>query len=194
MGLLDIIHGMENGPRGQRQPPAPGTTGGGMSKTTMVLLGLLAYKAYKNFGAQAAQPAFPAPGSSGGGNAGGGGTLADILGGLFGGSGTRTGGPFGGVAPGNVLSRGLGNLLEDLQKSGHGEVAQSWINRGPNQEISPNKLEAALGDDTLDALTKQTGMNRDELLVALSQYLPGVVDHLTPNGRLPSEEEASRMV
>jgi uncharacterized protein YidB (DUF937 family) len=187
MGLLDIIHGMENGPHGQRQPPSPGTTtGGGMSKTTMALLALLAYKAYKNFGAQTAQAA-PS------GSAAGGGSLADILGGLFGGSGTA-GGPLGGVAPADVLSRGLANLVQDLQKGGQDEAVQSWVNRGPNQEIAPDKLEASLGGDTLDALTKHTGMNRDDLLAALSQYLPGVVDHLTPNGRLPSEEEASRMV
>jgi uncharacterized protein YidB (DUF937 family) len=116
-----------------------------------------------------------------------------MLGGLFGGSGSA-GGPLGGVAPASVLSRGLANLVQDLQKGGHDEAVQSWVDRGPNQEIAPDKLEASLGGDTLDALTKHTGMNRDELLAALSQYLPGVVDHLTPNGRLPSEEEASRMV
>ena len=43
MGLLDVLNGMQNGPRGE---PAPG--GGGMSKITMALLGLLAYKAYKH--------------------------------------------------------------------------------------------------------------------------------------------------
>jgi uncharacterized protein YidB (DUF937 family) len=37
-------------------------------------------------------------------------------------------------------------------------------------------------------------MNRDDLLAGLSQHLPNVVDKLTPNGRLPTEEEAARMV
>jgi hypothetical protein len=32
MGLLDVLNGMQNGPRGQPQPAAPGS--GGMSKTT----------------------------------------------------------------------------------------------------------------------------------------------------------------
>ena len=36
MGLLDVLNGMQNGPRGQPQPSAPGS--GGMSKTTMALL------------------------------------------------------------------------------------------------------------------------------------------------------------
>ena len=50
-----------------------------------------------------------------------------------------------------------------------------------------------LGAGTLDALAKQTGMNRDELLTGLSQQLPALVDHLTPDGRVPTQEEAQRM-
>ena len=53
MGLRDIIQGMKNGPRGQRQPMRSGS-GGGMSRIMMALLGLLAYKAFKGNGGQAA--------------------------------------------------------------------------------------------------------------------------------------------
>jgi hypothetical protein len=42
-------------------------------------------------------------------------------------------------------------------------------------------------------LMQQTGMERDELLATLSEHLPGVIDHLTPEGRLPTEQEASRL-
>jgi uncharacterized protein YidB (DUF937 family) len=37
-------------------------------------------------------------------------------------------------------------------------------------------------------------MSREDLLNGLSQQLPEVVDQLTPDGRLPSEQEASRLV
>ena len=40
MGLLDILNGMQNGPRGQRQPQAR-ESGGGMSPMMMALLALL---------------------------------------------------------------------------------------------------------------------------------------------------------
>jgi hypothetical protein len=49
MGLMDILNGMQNGPRGQPQPSAPGSSGG-MSPMTMAMLALLAYKALKSFG------------------------------------------------------------------------------------------------------------------------------------------------
>ena len=104
------------------------------------------------------------------------------------------GGLLGGAAAGSVLSGGLGKLIKELQDSGHGRVAQSWVDTGQNQEIAPQHLADALGSDTLDALSQQTGLGREDLLAGLSQHLPDLIDQLTPNGRLPSEEEAHRMV
>ena len=217
MGLADVLTGMMNGPRGQRQPSSGG--GGGMSPIMMALLGLLAYKAFKGRGGQAAPsggvgqtgripPGTPvSAGTSGGG-------LEDILGGLFGGkpgsmpTGTGAkpggslsdlfpgglGGVLGGAAAGSVLSGGLGNIIKELQDSGHGRAAQSWVGTGANEEIAPKDLANALGSQTLNTLSKQTGLSVDDLLAGLSQHLPDLVDQLTPNGRLPTNEEAARMV
>jgi len=190
MGLIDVLNGMQNGPRGQRTPPAPGS-GGGMSPMTMALLGLLAYKALKAFtGGQssAAQPSKPGtqPGAASGSQSEGGG-LGDLLkGGL--------GGLLAGGAAGSVLSGGLNDLLKQFQQSGHGDVAQSWVGSGPNKAISPNDLASALGADRINAVASFSGMSREELLNGLSQQLPEVVDQLTPDGRLPNDEEASRLV
>ena len=49
MGLLDILNGMQNGPRGPDNPGAQ-TDSGGMSPMTMAILALLAWKAAKHFG------------------------------------------------------------------------------------------------------------------------------------------------
>jgi uncharacterized protein YidB (DUF937 family) len=150
MGLLDVLNGMQNGPRGQPQPAAPGS--GGMSKITMALLAFLAYKAYK--GSQPAQAGVPSPYPAGqgrepqGAEAGG---LAGILRTIFG----------GGSVPGPVLRRGVGNTVEDIERSGHGEIARSWVGRGQNRPISAEKLEAALGEDGIRDLMRQTGMERD---------------------------------
>ena len=46
MGLLDILNGMQNGPRGP-STPSQGEDKGGMSPITMAILALLAYKAMK---------------------------------------------------------------------------------------------------------------------------------------------------
>jgi uncharacterized protein YidB (DUF937 family) len=189
MGLVDVLNGMQNGPRG---PSAPG--GGGMSPITMALLGLLAYKAIKSFnqpganpsGGTAARPTGGAvPGTAGGAAPGGG------LGGLLSGG---LGSLLGGAAGGGALTSGLNDLLKQFQQSGQGDVASSWVGNGSNKSISPNDLSRALGADQISTLMAHTGLSRDDLLQGLSQHLPDVVNHLTPQGRVPTEQEAARML
>jgi uncharacterized protein YidB (DUF937 family) len=183
MGLLDVLNGMQHGPRG---PSGPSTqSGGGMSPMTMAILGLLAFKAIKHL--TAGQPgAAPAPANPANAGAGGGG-MGDLGGLLKGG----LGGLLGGAAAGSVISGGLGDVLKQLQQNGHGEAANSWVGNGPNKTIAPGDLANALGADQINSLASQSGMSSDELLKGLSQYLPEVVNHLTPDGRLPTEDEVS---
>jgi uncharacterized protein YidB (DUF937 family) len=180
MGLLDVLNGMQNGPRGPSNASAQ--SGGGMSPMTMAILALLAYKAVKHLsGSQPGATPAPAPSSPGGGMTGGlGGLLKGGLGGLLAGG-----------AAGSVISGGLGDLLRQFQQNGQGETANSWVGSGPNKSISPNDLANALGADQINTLASQSGLSRDELLAGLSQHLPDVIDHLTPDGRLPSESELS---
>ena len=84
---------------------------------------------------------------------------------------------------------GLGDLVKQLQQGGLGDAANSWVGNGANKQVSADDLSKALGTDQLDQIAAQSGMSRDQLLQGLSQYLPQVVDHLTPNGRLPTENE-----
>ena len=186
MGLLDVLNGMQNGPRGPSNPGAQ--TGGGMSPMTMAILALLAYKAVKHLGGS--QPtAAPAPSRGNTVNAalpggGMGGGLGDLLkGGL--------GGLLAGGAAGSVISGGLGDLLKQFQQNGQGDTVNSWVSPGPNRAISPDDLAKALGADQLDTLATQSGLSRNELLAGLSQHLPDVINHLTPDGRLPTESELS---
>jgi uncharacterized protein YidB (DUF937 family) len=202
MGLLDILNGMQNGPRGPSAPSDPNAKGG-MSPMTMAILALLAYKAVKHFGGSqpGSSPAAPAPspntvnaGLPGGlGGALGGGGLGGVLG--SGGLGDLLKGGLGGLlaggAAGSVISGGLGDLLNQFQQSGHGDAANSWVSPGPNKQISPGDLASALGADQINTLASQTGMSRDELLAGLSQHLPDVINQLTPHGRLPNPNEVS---
>src|ERR1700760_2300361 len=188
MGLLDVLNGMQNGPRG---PSDPNAQSSGMSPMTMAILGLLAWKAVKHLTAGSDQPSAapapaPAPSPAGGGGLGGSsaGGLGDILK-------NNLGGILGGAAAGSVISGGLGDLLKQFQQNGHGETASSWVSPGPNKQIGPDDLANALGADQINGLMSQTGLSRDELLSGLSQHLPDVINHLTPDGRVPSESEVS---
>jgi uncharacterized protein YidB (DUF937 family) len=187
MGLLDVLNGMQHGPRGPSTPSKD--SGGGMSPMTMAILALLAWKAVKHFGGSqpgAAPSPTPAPAPSpkniNAGMPGGSGGLSDMLkGGL--------GGLLAGGAAGSVLSGGLGDLLSQLQKGGQGDTANSWVGKGQNKPIAPGDLANALGADQINSIASQAGLSPDELLKGLSQYLPGVIDHLTPDGRVPNANE-----
>jgi uncharacterized protein YidB (DUF937 family) len=183
MGLLDVLNGMQQGPRGPSNASAQSS--GGMSPLTMAILGLLAWKAVKHLsGSQAGASPAPSPGTVNAPGGGTGGGLGDLLKG-------RLGGLLAGGAAGSVISGGLGDLLKQLQQNGQGETANSWVSPGPNKQISPDDLGRALGADQIDALSAQSGLSRDELLAGLSQHLPEIINHLTPDGRLPTESELS---
>jgi uncharacterized protein YidB (DUF937 family) len=90
---------------------------------------------------------------------------------------------------GGGLLGGLGGLLDRLQKSGQSTAVNSWIGNGPNQPVSPSQLGSALGPSIIKTLAEKSGMSEEELTRELSQVLPGVVDKLTPNGRIPTLAE-----
>ena len=193
MGLLDVFTGMANGPRGSRGGFGGGGLGmgrgGGMSPILMAALGLLAYKAIKSFSggqpsAAPARPSAPAGTNTGAPGTGtGAGNLGDLLKGVLGGG-----------AAGSALSGGLNDLLKQLQQNGQGDAANSWVGTGQNKAIAPKDLANALGADRINALMAYSGMSREDMLSGLSKHLPNVVDKLTPEGRLPTEAEASRLV
>jgi uncharacterized protein YidB (DUF937 family) len=89
------------------------------------------------------------------------------------------------------LLGGLGGLLDKLQKGGLADATNSWVGSGQNRPVSPGQLGSALGSDAIKALAQRTGLSEEELTKQLSQILPGVVDKLTPAGRLPTLAELS---
>jgi uncharacterized protein YidB (DUF937 family) len=95
-------------------------------------------------------------------------------------------GILGGAGVGGLLNGGIGELLEKFKQNGQGETAQSWVNHGPNKEVSPPQLKQAIGSDVLEKLEQQTGLSQEELLARLSRELPAAVDRYTPDGRLPA--------
>ena len=118
------------------------------------------------------------PGERASSNEGG---LGGLLGGLFGRGGAGEG-----------ATGGLGELIENITKSRHGEAAKSWVQTGPNKELDAAQLEEALGSDTIRQLMTQTGLSREDLLSRLQSVLPTAVDRLTPAGRLPTETETAQ--
>jgi uncharacterized protein YidB (DUF937 family) len=80
---------------------------------------------------------------------------------------------------------GLSDLVDSFRKNGLGEQADSWVSTGANKPVTAPEVEKGLGGDVLNDLAQQTGMSREELLKRLSEVLPGMVDKMTPGGRMP---------
>lgn len=106
----------------------------------------------------------------------------------------KLGGLLGSAGAGSVLSGGLRDLVDRFKQNGQGPAADSWVSTGPNQQLQTDQLEQAIGPEALNALLKQTGLSREELLTRLTRELPTAVDKFTPAGRLPTEEEAARLI
>jgi uncharacterized protein YidB (DUF937 family) len=172
MGLLDDLlgelAGQAMGGRAQQQPTRAEGGGAGMSQVLMALmpivLGMLA-----NRGARGSS------GASGG--------IADVLGQVLGG-GARSGG----------AASGLGGLLEQLQRAGFGEQADSWVSRGANKPISPDAMKQIFGSDGLEQISRQAGIGQDEASRGLSQLLPEIVDRMTPAGEVPDADALANSV
>ena len=150
----------------------------------IALLGLLAVAGYQNrdkiaevLGGRKQEP-------------GGGPGQSNQQGGVLG----NLGGLLSGASAGSVLSGGLGSLIERFRQNGQGQAADSWVRTGPNLPLGPDQLEQAIGPDVMNTLSQQTGLSREELLSRLTRELPAAVDKFTPDGRLPTEDEAARLI
>jgi uncharacterized protein YidB (DUF937 family) len=119
----------------------------------------------------------------GGGQGGGGqGALLNLVLGML------TQGQGGGAAAGGGGLAGLGQLAEQFQRGGLGNVMDSWISTGQNLPISPDQLGQVLGNERVAGMASQLGLNQGDLLGQLSQLLPDVVDKLTPSGQIPQQQ------
>lgn len=80
---------------------------------------------------------------------------------------------------------GLSGLMDAFRQGGLGEVFNSWVSSGPNQPVSGQQLQGILGNERIQPVASQLGVSNEEASGQLAQYLPQVIDRLTPDGQLP---------
>lgn len=81
---------------------------------------------------------------------------------------------------------GLQGLVSQFESQGLGSTVQSWVGNGANKPISPEQLQQALGNETVQKLASRLGVSPQEAVAKLSTVLPQAVDHLTPTGAVKS--------
>lgn len=80
-------------------------------------------------------------------------------------------------------SGGIGGLLNQLQTGNFASIVQSWISTGSNIQPQPSQIENALGD-TLGKVAASMGMNSSQASSLLAQFLPQIINTITPNGNV----------
>lgn len=177
--------------------------GGSLAKPVLVALGallvgrMLSGKHDEPEQQQAIEP--PVQPQSGEQGASGGliGAVLGGLGGLLANAGAAASAPspsVGNTGLGGILGGGLGGLLDQLSQAGHGSKVDTWLGEGENSAIEPDQLGSAIGQKTLSEIAAQAGINEQELLAQLSQVLPGIVDKLTANGKVPDTQEIAQFL
>jgi uncharacterized protein YidB (DUF937 family) len=79
---------------------------------------------------------------------------------------------------------GLGGLLDKLKAGGLDEAVSSWVGTGANHPVPANQLESAVGASTISQIIAKLGVTKEQASSLLAQYLPMVIDRLTPHGKV----------
>jgi len=80
---------------------------------------------------------------------------------------------------------GVQGVVNEFEKKGLGPTVRSWVSTGPNQPISPDEVQRALGPDLLQQLSQKSGVSVQDLSRKLAEVLPQAVDKMTPDGAIP---------
>lgn len=89
----------------------------------------------------------------------------------------------------NPQTGGLAGLVQSFQSGGMGEIVKSWVSMGQNLPVSAEQIQSALGSDQISNLAAQIGVSPDQMSGQLAQFLPQVIDKLTPDGNVPQGDD-----
>ena len=81
-------------------------------------------------------------------------------------------------------SGGLQGLASKFSQSGQGNAFKSWVGMGENQPVSNDQIQNVLGSEQVNAIATKMGVDPAVASTFLAQYLPKIVDKLTPAGKI----------
>jgi len=85
-------------------------------------------------------------------------------------------------------SGGIQGLAQTFDEKGLGDIMSSWIGKGENLPISPEQILQVLGSGQVQQIAEKLGVSPGEASNGLAEMLPRIVDKLTPEGSLPTQD------
>ena len=82
---------------------------------------------------------------------------------------------------------GVQGIVSQFEKQGLGDTVRSWVGNGANQPISADQVHQVFGSGVIAQIAAKAGMNPGDLAAKISQVLPGAIDKLTPEGKVPGK-------
>lgn len=79
---------------------------------------------------------------------------------------------------------GLTGIVEKFKAAGYTDHVTSWIGRGDNLDITAAQITQVLGSSTINAAADRLGIHADKISEKIAEYLPQVVDRMTPDGMI----------
>ncbi|MDO4697458.1 MAG: YidB family protein [Pasteurellaceae bacterium] len=79
---------------------------------------------------------------------------------------------------------GIQGIMEKFQQGGLEQLVKSWIGTGENLPISVEQILNIFGKKEIDSAADEVGVSQQDAPNLLSEYLPKIVDQLSPNGQL----------
>lgn len=84
-------------------------------------------------------------------------------------------------------SGGMNQLVQKFDSAGLGDVVKSWVGTGQNMPVSAEQIANVFGSQNLNQLAQGMNLSSGDLSSTLAKLLPQVVDKLTPNGQISSD-------
>jgi uncharacterized protein YidB (DUF937 family) len=84
---------------------------------------------------------------------------------------------------------GMAGLVKLFNQGGLEKQMASWIGTGKNLPVSADQIMSVLGQGRVAELAKQAGVGSQDIAGGLAQMLPQIIDKLTPDGKLPAQND-----
>ncbi|MEY4482767.1 MAG: hypothetical protein RL693_219 [Verrucomicrobiota bacterium] len=116
--------------------------------------------------------------------------LLDNLLETLGGSNQSESNPLVGAISGMISQQGgLQGMMSQFSEKGLGDAFSSWVGLGENQSISADQIQKVIGNEQVAALAQKVGIDPAQASAMLSQYLPKIIDKLTPSGQVEANHD-----